>query len=100
MVRDVSRELNIIAQFFFTIEGGIRLPCNPQNHTRLTLKASSFYLDSRIRDEPIEGSYAIYMDDLIFFKGDIRNMIAERRAVYEPKENNNSCLLEPDFYLS
>jgi hypothetical protein len=40
------------------------------------------------------------MDDLIFFKGDLRKMIAERRAVYEPKEIKNYCLPDPDFFLS
>jgi hypothetical protein len=39
------------------------------------------------------------MDELIYFQGDIRNMIAERRAVFEPKEIKNSCPPDPDFLL-
>lgn len=46
------------------------------------------------------GSYAIYMDDLIFYKGVLGSMIANRRAVYVPKEIENACLFDPDFFLS
>ena len=46
------------------------------------------------------GSYAMYMDDLIFFKGSLSSLIANRRAVYVPKEIENACLFDPDFFLS
>ena len=48
----------------------------------------------------MQGSYAIYMDDLIFYKGVLGSMIANRRAVYVPKEIENACLFDPDFFLS
>jgi hypothetical protein len=40
------------------------------------------------------------MDDLIFYKGDLGSMIANRRAVYVSKEIKNYCLPDPDFYLT
>lgn len=42
----------------------------------------------------------MYMEDLIFYKGDLLDMIGNRRVVYVPKEIENACQFEPDFFLN
>jgi hypothetical protein len=53
-----------------------------------------------LRDPSINGSYAIYLDDLIFYKGVLGSMIANQRAVFIPKAIKNSNLPEADFFLA
>ncbi len=76
------------------------MPSNPQLQTRLTIKANATATRQNQKQEENLGSYANYMDDLIFYQGSLRDMIANRRAVFVPKEIENACLFDPDFYLN
>ena len=76
------------------------MPTNPQIQNKLSLKANSYNLDSGSRNASINGSYAIFMDDLVFYKGDLGSIIAKQRAVFVPKEIKNSNLIDPDFFLT
>jgi hypothetical protein len=71
------------------MKGGMRLPSNPQLQIKLSLKASAEALEGSVNKAP--GSYAIFMDDMIFYRGNLQNMIENRRAVYVPKEVENAC---------
>jgi hypothetical protein len=73
------------------MQGGLKLPSNPHLQTRLSIKSL----------KALDGfSYAMYMDDLSYFKGSLEKMMSAQRLVKVPKEIENACKFEPDFYIN
>ena len=93
-----SADLNINAMVFPMI-GGMEFPTNPQLQRKLAIKANSSGYEPSNKQKVLTGSFAMYMEDFLFYQGSLKDLISNRRAVFIPEEIEYVSLIFSDFLI-